>query len=250
MTILCVDDEPDALKYLQLTFEEEGYQVISAEDYESAVNMAQIYHPDLICLDVQLPGKNGHEVLKTLKADASLAKVPVVVVSATNDEAKALQLGASRFLPKPVGPEELVSTLEDILTNQLESLLIVEDDADTAKFLASTFQDYKIRVRVANNGQEGLTEIAREIPSAIVLDLEMPVMDGFELLNHLKNHPQWAKIPVVLFTSRNLTVEELSRLNPLCDAIRIKGKDETSQVIQSVLNVVSTPNVETTADCS
>jgi len=239
ITVLCVDDEPDALKFLQLTFEDAGYDVLKADGYDAAVSLAQSHKPDLICLDIMMPGKDGYDVLRTLKSDPALADVPVVVVSAASDETKALDLGACCFLSKPLDAEELISTLNQLLSKRVENLLIIEDDVDTAKFLASTFEDHDIRVRTANNGQEGLIEIAKELPSAIILDLEMPVMDGFAFLEYRKRQSGWKDIPVVVFTSKDLTVNEVNRLNRHCDAFLVKGRDDTQQVIQFVLQTVS-----------
>ena len=185
MTVLCVDDEPDALKFLQLTFEDAGYEVIQADCYDTAVRLAQLHKPDLVCLDIQMPGKDGHEVLQTLKADPDLSSVPVAVLSGTSDEAKSLQLGACCFLSKPFDAEELLATVNNILAENVDNLLIVEDDPDTAKFLAATFDEHHVRIRIANNGREGLAEISRELPSVVILDLEMPVMDGYEFLEQL-----------------------------------------------------------------
>lgn len=235
MTVLCVDDEPDALKFLRLTFEDAGYEVIEANGYDSAVRLAKQYEPDLVCLDIQMPGKDGHEVLQTLKADPALESVPVAVLSGTSDEAKSLQLGACCFLSKPFDADELLETVNDIMADNVDNLLIVEDDLDTAKFLAATFDEHQIRVRVARNGREGLVAIAREVPSVVILDLEMPLMNGFEFLEQLQGFPNWKGVPVIVFTSKTLTLEELQRLNNVTDAIFTKGRDDTSMVIQSVL---------------
>lgn len=235
LTVLCVDDEPDALKFLRLTFEDVGYQVVEADDYESAITLARLHQPDLICLDIHMPGKDGHEVLQTLKSDPVLKSVPVAVLSGTSDKAKSLQLGACCFLSKPVEADNLLKIATDIFADNIENLLIVEDDHDTANLLAATFDEHQIRVRFARNGQEGLAEISQELPSVMILDLEMPVMDGFEFLEQIQNFPNWNSVPVVVFTSKSLTIEEFKRLEKVSDAILIKGRDTTSTVIQSVL---------------
>lgn len=233
--ILCVDDEPDVLKFLRLTFEDAGYDVIQANCYDSAVEQARMHEPDMICLDVKMPGKDGLEVLQTLKSDPALSSVPVAMLSGTREEAKSLKLGACSFLSKPVNADDLLATVCDVFSEKINNLLIVEDDPDTAKFLTATFEEHQIRTRHATNGQEGLAMISKELPTVMILDLEMPILNGYEFLEMLQHIPEWKGIPVIVFTSQSLTVEEMRRISNATDAILIKGRDDTQQVIQSVL---------------
>jgi len=114
-TILCVDDEPDALKYLRLTFEDAGYRVLTAGGHDDALACARARRPDLICLDLAMPGKNGFEFVRTLRADPVLADVPVLIVSATSEEARALRAGARRYLAKPAEADALVEAAHELL---------------------------------------------------------------------------------------------------------------------------------------
>ena len=238
ITILCVDDEPDILKFMHLTFEDAGYNVLLAEGHDSAIEQAQSHSPDLICLDIHMPGKNGYEVMETLHGDPALASVPVVVVSVGTSEAKALGAGALRYVAKPVDAEHLVSVVRDVLVGEVTEVLIVEDDPDTLRLLTGTLDRRGIAVRTAANGQEALSQLAESVPSAILLDLMMPVMDGFTVLQRIQDHPVWKEIPVIVLTAKTLDTEDVEKLSTQSEAILTKGQADTERLIDEILNAV------------
>ncbi|HWE35350.1 MAG TPA: response regulator [Isosphaeraceae bacterium] len=234
LTILCVDDEPDILKYLRLTFEDAGYDVLLAADYDGALDGAR-HRPDLICLDLSMPGKDGFEVLRDLRADPGLEKVPVLVVSASPEQARSLAAGARRFLAKPAAAEDLVANVRELLAQEVGSALVVEDNPDTAKLLAETLVEHGIVVRHAANGREALERLAEGTPSVIVLDLMMPVMDGFAFLARVGQDPSWSTIPVVILTAKTLEPGELARLHEVGAPILTKGRGDTERLVDAIL---------------
>jgi PAS domain S-box-containing protein len=238
ITILCVDDEPDILKYLQLTFEDAGYKVLLAGGHDEAIDGARRLKPDLICLDLCMPGKDGFEVMKSLRADPGLASVPVVIVSVNSAEAKSLAAGAQCYLAKPVASDDLVTTVREVLAHRIGSVLIVEDNPDTSLLLASMLEEHGLDVRTAANGREGLDRLAESTPSVVVLDLMMPVMDGFTFLEHVQLDPVWSKVPVVILSARTLEPEEFTRLSKVTAAILTKGRGETERVVDAILGAV------------
>lgn len=238
-TVLCVDDEPGVLRFLRRTFEDGGYNVLEAEDYATAIEQAQSRHPDLICLDLRLPGKDGFEVLKTLQADPASASVPVVVVTASDEQARALDAGARYCLMKPLKPERLLSITRGLLSGKDHKALVVEDDPDTAKLICETLTDHGMRVCTASNGAEALIRLAETTPSVIVLDLMMPVMDGLQFLEHIQFEPSWQAIPVIVLTAKTLDPVEVTHLRKISDAIVTKGRADTKQLIDAVLRAVS-----------
>ncbi len=238
LRILCVDDEPDVLKFLELSFEDAGYQVLVAGDHDAAIAGAKRGSPDLICLDMQMPGKDGYEVLKTLRADADLSYVPVIIVSVRSEEARALGCGAHRYLPKPVDADDLTATVREVLAGEIGDALVIEDNADSSRLLAQTLTEHGINVRAAFNGREGLDRLAESTPSVIVLDLMMPVMDGFAFLDQLRSDPAWRRIPVIILSAKILTLEEIDRLGRSCAAILTKGRGGTEIVVDAILKAV------------
>ena len=237
-TILCVDDEPDVLKFLQFTFEDVGYKVILAADHDVALEAASRCKPDLICLDLCMPEKDGYAVLKALRDNPALAQVPVVVLSISREEARALAAGARCYLAKPVESEDLVSTVRELLSLENGSALIVEDDPDTRRLLSLTLMEHGFHVRSAANGREALDRLAEATPDAIVLDLIMPVLDGFSFLEHVQLDPVWSKIPIVILTSKTLDPAEIARLNQRVAAILTKGRRDTELVVDAILHCV------------
>ena len=234
LTVLCVDDEPDVLKYLRLTFEDAGYVVMEAGDHDAAIQKARS-RPDLICLDLSMPGKDGFEVLKSLRADAGLIDVPVVIVSASAEQARSLKAGARRCLTKPVAAEDLVSTVARSSGAEVGGALVVEDNPDTSKLLTETLIEHGVLVRTAFNGREALDRLAESIPAVIVLDLMMPIMDGFTFLARIENDPVLGRIPIVVLTAKTLDVDEVSRLRRSAPPILTKGRGDTERLVDAIL---------------
>jgi PAS domain S-box-containing protein len=234
-TILCVDDEPDVLKFLQFTFEDVGYKVILAADHDAALEAVSQQQPDLICLDLCMPEKDGYAVMKSLRNNPALAQVPVIVLSVSREEARALAAGARCYLAKPVESEDLVATVRELLALENGSVLIVEDDADTRRLIALTLTENGFQARTAANGREALDRLAEATPDAIVLDLIMPVLDGFAFLQHVQLDPVWSKIPVVILTSKTLDPAQIAHLNESVVAILTKGRRDTELVVDAIL---------------
>ncbi len=245
LTVLCVDDEPDVLRYMKLTFEDAGYDVLLAHDFEEATRGAHHNRPDLICLDLGLAGRDGFEVLAALRQDPALASIPVVVVSGSDQEARALASGARCYIAKPVDADDLLTTVREVLAGEVGTALVVEDDPDTRRLTAATLSEHGIEVRTAGNGREALDRLVESVPSVILLDIMMPVMNGFELLEHIQLDPVWRQVPVIILTAKTLVPAEISRLAKVSDAILTKGRGDTERVIEAVLRAVRVPRPQT-----
>ena len=238
--ILCIDDEPDILTFMQLTFEDAGYNVLLACDHDAAIAEAKARRPDLICLDLKMPGKDGFDVLKTLRADLDLSHIPVIVVSVSSEEARCLAYGALRYLAKPVQANDLLEMVREVLADAVGSALIVEDDPDIVRLYADLLAENGLEVRTAADGREALDRLAEFVPSVIVLDLMMPTIDGFTFLDIVQHDPVWSRIPVIIFTAKTLTPKEVAQLERSSAAILIKGRVSTEQVVDSILKTART----------
>jgi signal transduction histidine kinase/DNA-binding response OmpR family regulator len=236
--VLCVDDEPGVLDLLRSTFADLGYNVLLAGDHDGAIAAAKRESPDLICLDLRWRRKDIGEVVRSLQAASDLAAVPVVVVSVSGEEARALGAGAHCYLAKPVDAEGLVAAVREILTPQADRALIVEDDPDTTRLLTATLSEHGFAIRTAANGREGLARLAESTPSVIVLDLMMPIMGGFAFLEQVQLDPVWRRIPVVVLTAKTLDPREVARLGQVSAAILTKGRGDTEQFIDVILEAV------------
>jgi|GEM_PF-1849074 len=238
ITILCVDDNDDILEFLRLTFEDEGYDVLLADGYESAIEIATKNKLDLICLDLRMPGKDGSDVIKTLRIDQRLKAIPVIVVSVDADEPAIKNLGARSYMTKPIDPDRLLTEVTDILAESVGRALIVEDDHDTAELIEKTLTDHHIDVHIAKNGKVGLEAVGSFSPSVIILDLMMPVMNGFDFLERISTHQKWKRIPVVILTAKTLDQDEVDRLGRFSTAILTKGRDYTTSLVSTILKAV------------
>ncbi|MDZ7615905.1 MAG: response regulator [Patescibacteria group bacterium] len=238
ITVLCVDDDPDVLEFLRLTFEEVGYNVLLAGGHDEALEKARVCHPDVICLDLQMPGKDGFDVMKTLRHDPLLAAVPVVVVSITNHEAEALNAGARYWLEKPVDVRQLLTTVHQILAGADPKALVVDDDPDIRRLVSVALSEHGIGVQTAENGKEAMARMEESCPSVIVLDLMMPVMDGFEFLEQLQQNPRYRDIPVIVLSAKTLTHDEIEKLRAVTQVVLTKGRVTSEQLVDTILHAV------------
>ncbi len=179
--------------------------------------------PRAILLDVMMPQMDGWSVLTALKADPTVASIPVVMVTFVNDPALGSSLGAAELVPKPVDWDKLGHVMERFRGEG--DVLVVDDDAEARARLRSVLQRSGWSVIEAANGQEALELVSRSVPQLIMLDLTMPVMDGFTFLHALRELPDCADVPVVVLTARDLTATDRKRLD---SADRVVAKGETS----------------------
>jgi CheY-like chemotaxis protein len=188
--------------------------VVTASDGREALELAKKLRPFAITLDVLMPGMDGWEVLRELKADPETENIPVIMVTMTDDAELGYALGATEFLTKPVRRAELVNLLERYATDDTERrALIVDDLPENREVLRRALEGEGWQVREAENGRAALDVMAEVEPSLILLDLMMPVMDGFEFVMELHKRDSKTDIPVVVITAKDVTDEDRQRLN-------------------------------------
>lgn len=205
--ILVVDDEPDIAKLIQIYLEKEGYFVIKAFNGEEAIALARKEKPDLVTLDIMMEKMDGFEVLRQLKNDPSTLNIPVVILSIVSDERKGFRMGATDYLSKPINPRRLVKVINDILGKKLyekdkkRKILIADDDADIIKLLSRVLKGKGFEIFEANNGLEAIKLAEEKRPHLILLDLRMPEMDGYQVIEKLKKSNTTNHIPIVVMTA-------------------------------------------------
>jgi signal transduction histidine kinase/DNA-binding response OmpR family regulator len=212
-TVLVVDDDATVRGVVERFLVRAGFAVVTASSGLEALSRAREIHPAAITLDVMMPDLDGWTVLAALKGDPTMADIPVVLVTILDERTRGLALGAADYLVKPVDRERLLGVLRDLCPRAAGRLLLVDDDADTRARLRHILERDGWAVREADNGRVALERVAGELPDAIVLDLVMPEMDGFEFLAELRGRPDGRDIPVVVVTARDLSAEDRSRLN-------------------------------------
>jgi len=225
--VLVVDDNPNARDLLDRTLRREGYRTALASSGVEALEIARKLRPAAITLDVMMPGMDGWAVLGQLKADPATCDIPVIMVTVLEDRNLAYSLGASDYLTKPIDRERLASVLRKHHCGRIPCpVLVVEDDAGSRRFLRSILEHESWHVEEAENGVAALEWLSRSetVPELILLDLMMPTMDGFELVNTLRMNPEWRQIPIIVITAKDITEEDRARLNGQVQQILTKGR--------------------------
>ncbi|RYF09136.1 MAG: response regulator, partial [Oxalobacteraceae bacterium] len=190
--------------------------------------------PTVIILDVTMPKMDGWAVLTELRADPVLANVPVVMVTIIDEHNLGYSLGASDYLLKPVEWNRLRDVMARYRLDNEGLILAIDDDADTLERFTSLMAKENIPVVTASNGELGLERVAERIPTLILLDLVMPVMNGFEFLEKLRAKPEWKSIPVVVLSSKDLTAKEWQRLQSDADQVLSKSNVALRELVAEI----------------
>jgi hypothetical protein len=223
-TVLVIDDDAAARDLVSRFLEKQGLAVEVAVDGRAGLQAARDRHPDVITLDVVMPGLDGWSVLTALKSDPATADIPVVMLSMVDERNLGFALGASEYLTKPIERDQLLRVLRRYgRAGAARHVLVVEDDALTRTALGRAMQGEGWEVALAEHGRAGLERMAECVPDLILLDLMMPEMNGFEFLEALRGHDAWRGVPVVVITAKELTDAERRRLNGGVQRVVAKG---------------------------
>jgi signal transduction histidine kinase/DNA-binding response OmpR family regulator len=223
--VLVVEDDPHIATVLRTYLEADGYRIEVADDGHEAIQAARRLAPFAITLDISLPKLDGWSVLNALKRDEVTASIPVVVVSIVDNRDFGLVLGATDYLVKPIDHDRLrgvLNSLDGLRTPGDGSVLIVDDDPALRDVLSSLLAEDGWRVATAADGEAALAAVQQERPTAMVLDLMMPRVDGFEVLQALRGQPTTRDLPVIVVTAKDLTDEDRERLARNAERVILK----------------------------
>ncbi len=228
LPILAVEDHPETLFIYENHLQQSIYQLIATRTLAEARQVLQQVRPAAIMLDIMLEGQNGWTFLRELKADEITCTIPVVVITIIDNEKQALALGANGFLIKPVERLQLLNKLNTLINqNKPQKILLIDDDPAYRYLMKQLLVNTPLSILEAANGQEGLALAQSEQPTAIVLDLEMPEMSGFDVLKQLRHNSVTSSIPVIIHSSAQLDAEADSWLAK--QSIAILSKETGSQ---------------------
>ena len=230
-TVLVIDDDLAQLDLMAKFLDRQGFHVRTATNAQTGLEIARMVIPRAIMLDVMMPHIDGWAVLTALKADAALAKIPVVMVTFHDDSGLSATLGAADHVDKPVRWDKLKSVMERFRDAEGD-VLIVDDDPSVRERLRATLLRQGWSVVEAANGRDALVKVMHGPPRAILLDLNMPVMDGFQFLHDLREKPGCADIPVIVFSARDLSAADRRRLQ---DADKILTKTTSPREVAAEL---------------
>jgi PAS domain S-box-containing protein len=253
LTVLVIDDDPTAVDLLSRTLQGAGLRVATASDGPEALRLARALKPSAITLDVLMPVMDGWSVLRELKADPMTQDIPVVMVTMTDDREQGYALGATEFLTKPIDRSRLVELLRRCTPeSSVRRALVVDDQEESREVLRRGLENAEWQVSEAENGTVALASVADQCPSLILLDLMMPVMDGFEFVSELRKVEAWRRIPIVVVTAKDITAEDRQRLNGEVvglvqksglerDALLTQIRDQVTQAVQGTSDAFDIP---------
>jgi len=243
-TALVVEDDLKSAELIRVQLEAEGFEVLHAASGEAALALAVQQPLSLITLDIMLPTMDGWEFLSRLKQVSALKCIPVVIISIVADRNKGFALGAAAVMQKPISRKELYDSLVELGLLPLSQgktlkVLVVDDDPKAVELIAARIQDLASIVLRAYGGSEAIEAARRELPDLIVLDLMMPDVNGFDVVEALRESPETAHIPIVVVTAKRITPEDRAKLNGYVATILEKGEFDRDRFTAEVRRAMS-----------
>jgi signal transduction histidine kinase/CheY-like chemotaxis protein len=238
--VLIVDDELPARELLASYLSSE-YRIAMASSGSEAVAKAQQLRPDAITLDVLLAGGNGFETLAVLRQTPELKNTPVIIVSIVDQQRLGLALGAADYLLKPIRKALLLETIRKHVPSQLdddEAILLVDDDPATLELLAEILRSAGYETQSVQSGKRALEVLSSKLVSAVLLDLLMPGMDGFEVIRHVRQDVALKDLPIFVMTGKSLTPEESDLLARDTQALLLKNGSWQQELVAEVERVI------------
>ncbi|RYD30040.1 MAG: response regulator, partial [Sphingomonadales bacterium] len=230
--VLVIDDDTAQRELMTRFLAREGFATLTAADGPTGLSLAKEMRPRAILLDVMMPGMDGWTVLSRLKADPDLSSIPVVMVTFVSERGLASSLGAADYVAKPVNWDNFRAVM-DRFRGEVGDVLVVDDDPEARSRVRSALERDGWSVAEAGNGQEALEAVQVAPPRVILLDLTMPVMDGFAFLHALRKSAGGKDIPVIILSARDLTADERSRLESAAKVMS-KGAASLKEVAANV----------------
>src|SRR5580698_7050235 len=232
--LLIVEDDPHYARVLCDLSRDKGFKVLSAMSGAEALSLAQEYRPTAISLDVFLPDMLGWTVLNHLKPDARTRHIPVQMLTLDEDRHHGLSRGAFAFVTKPTSPEGLEAALgriKEYSAPRMKRLLVVEDNPAEQLSIKELLGYDDIDVTVAATGAEAVNALTARSFDCVVLDLRLPDISGFDVLERFRDTPSLGDLPVVVFTGKELSPEEDARLHSLARSVVVKGVESPERLL-------------------
>jgi HAMP domain-containing protein/signal transduction histidine kinase/DNA-binding response OmpR family regulator len=232
--LLIVEDDPHYARVLRDLSHDSGFKVLIAGRGSEALALAREFHPTAVSLDVFLPDMLGWTVLNHLKQDPATRHIPVQMLTIDEDRHHGLSRGAFSFMTKPTTPEELnevLGRIREYATPRRKRLLVVEDNPAEQLSIRELLSHDDIDVSTVTTGAEALSIIKEQPFDCVVLDLQLPDMTGFDVLERLRDMPSLTDLPVVVFTGKDLSPEEDARLHVLARSVVVKGVESPERLL-------------------
>ncbi|MDQ3006844.1 MAG: response regulator, partial [Chloroflexota bacterium] len=234
--ILAIDDDPQVISLYERYLNPQGYHVIPLTDPSNAKERILEIKPFAVTLDIMMPGLDGWSVLNALKSDPATRDYPVIICSITEKADKGFSLGAADYLVKPILEEDLVNALDRLNKNgEIHEVLVIDDDPNDLRLIGKILEEQgRYKPVLVQGGRRGWEAINEKTPHAIILDIFMPDMDGFTILENLRGHPVLRNIPVLVVSGGGLTNEQQQLLNDFGQRLITKGSLNEAELISSI----------------
>ncbi|MET0568250.1 MAG: HAMP domain-containing protein, partial [Hyphomicrobiaceae bacterium] len=234
MVLLVIEDDPGYARILADLAHDHGFKVLAAATGADALALANDFHPTAVSLDVFLPDMLGWTVLSQLKQNPATRHIPVQMITLEEDRQHGLSRGAFSFVTKPTDTEGLrsaITRIREFSKPRRKRLLIVEDNAVERFSITELLGHHDIDIRSAANGTDALTILESEGSDCVVLDLHLPDMSGFEVLERMRKDTQLADIPVIVFTGRELSADEDAEIHKIARSVVVKGVESPERLL-------------------
>ena len=236
-TILTIDDDMQVIGLYERYLHPEGYRIVPLTDPSRAVDAVRRVKPFAITLDIMMPGTDGWTVLETLKSNPETRNIPVIICSIVEDVEKGYNLGASDYLVKPILEEDLVNSLDRVNADgSIHDVLVIDDNPNDLRMLGKMLtDDGRYRPILAEGGRNGWNMISSgTAPQAIILDLFMPEMDGFEILEKMQSNRRLRDIPTIIISGMDVTPEQKGMMKEMGQRILTKGAFTEKELLTSI----------------
>ena len=237
-TVLVIDDDAVVCDLMKRFLGKERFRVETASGGEEGLFLAGERRPDAIILDVMMPGMDGWTVLKELKNDPELSRIPVVMLTIVDDKNKGYTLGASDYMTKPIDRQRLLAALRKLVPNP-SGVLVVDGDAVAREMLRRMLEKEGFEVVEAENRRAALASLSESLPSLILLDIAAPETDGFRLAEELRKHRVWSSIPIAVVTTGELGPDDRKRLEGSAKTILRKQEHDSETWLAEVRNLLA-----------
>ncbi len=237
--ILVIEDDPDAFRRIEEPLRSAGYLPVHAVSGEAGITLARELRPSAITLDLILPGIDGMEVLKRLKADPVTRGIPIVIVSVVDNRELGIAFGASDYIVKPVDPSHLMQTLGAIVEpSGRGTLLVIDDDRVLHEIVDSTVRSHGYNILHSYGVVDGIARASEEAPTLVILDPMMQGMRGFDVAARLKANPSTARVPIIVVTKDDLTGDDRARLQGKFNALLQRGELSGTRLVNVIRDLV------------
>jgi PAS domain S-box-containing protein len=235
--ILVIDDDPDAVYLLQENLDQQEFEISGCRNGLDGLQTARQRHPQAILLDILMPGADGWQVLHDLKNDPTTADIPVILHTIVDKKALGFQLGAAAYLLKPLDPVAVREALERVIVqngHKPKHVLVVDDDPNVVDMLRQFLPESDFSLESALDGVAGLRAIEAQRPDILLLDLIMPKLDGFGVIERLRVNPQTRDLPIIVISAKDLTTEESARLKETVAVVMKKQGFEGEKLVEEI----------------